>query len=58
MEPEEVTADKPIMERLQEIAKTIDGNEGKRIRKMRRWWEIGQRVCGTITLALYRITSS
>src|SRR5438034_7620361 len=34
MEPEEVTTDKPVMERLQEIAKTIDGNEGIRIRKM------------------------
>jgi hypothetical protein len=34
MEPEEITADKPIMERLQEIAKTIDGNPGIRIRKM------------------------
>jgi hypothetical protein len=34
MEPEEVTADKPIMDRLQEIAKTIDGNPGIRIRKM------------------------
>jgi hypothetical protein len=34
MEPEEVTAEKPIMERLREIAKTIDGNPGIRIRKM------------------------
>src|SRR5207247_9514430 len=33
MEPEEVTTDKPVMERLQEIAKTIDGNEWIRIRK-------------------------
>jgi hypothetical protein len=34
MEPEVVTADKPIMERLREIAKTIDGSPGIRIRKM------------------------
>src|SRR5439155_9347213 len=34
MEPEEVTGDKPIMQRLKEIGETIPGIEGKRIRRM------------------------
>jgi hypothetical protein len=34
MEPEEVTADKPVMQRLQEIADVSPGDEGIRIRRM------------------------
>jgi len=34
MEPEDITAEKPIMQRIQEIADTISGRPGKRIRQM------------------------
>jgi hypothetical protein len=34
VEPEEVTVDKPVMQRIQEIAETLPGIEGKRIRRM------------------------
>jgi hypothetical protein len=34
MEPEEVTADKPVMQRIQEIADTLSGNQGIRIRRI------------------------
>ncbi len=34
MEPEEITVDKPVMQRIQEIADVSPGNEGIRIRRM------------------------
>jgi hypothetical protein len=34
MEPEEVTAEKPVMQRIQEIANNMTGNPGKRIRRI------------------------
>jgi len=34
MEPEEVTAEKPVMQRIQEIADAMPGNPGKRIRRI------------------------
>jgi hypothetical protein len=34
MEPEEITAEKPVMQRIQEIADTLPGNPGIRIRKI------------------------
>jgi hypothetical protein len=34
MEPEEVTAEKPVMQRIQEIADVSPGNPGKRIRRI------------------------
>ena len=34
MEPEEVTAEKPVMQRIQEIADKMPGNPGKRIRRI------------------------
>lgn len=34
MEPEDITADKPVMQRIQEIADTVSGIPGKRIHRM------------------------
>jgi hypothetical protein len=34
MEPEDITAEKPIMQRIQEIVDTISGSPGKRLKRM------------------------